>query len=448
MGTVSPAAAGCINQAGGDSYDIGGMAMKITGVRAREVLDCRGLPTVQVDVWVDDRFAGRADVPAGRSTGKYEAREIRDGGTRFGGFGVRQAVANVRDVIGPAVIGQPVNSQRSIDELLIELDGTKDKSRLGANAIVGVSLATARAAASVSGASLYQHLDGNGHVLPVPQINLINGGRHASNDLDFQEFIIMPVGASSFMHAMQIGTEVNLRLADLLLARYGKLAINTGDEGGYAPPIKDPREALALLHEAVEKAGYTKLVVYGLDCAATYFYDNETQEYRLATRTYKRSAMLDLYAELVRDFDVVSIEDPLYEDDFDGFAEAVKRLRIQIVGDDLFVTNSGRLQKGIDRGAANALLWKVNQIGTLTEALDAAALARRNGYSVVVSERSGETEDPIIADLVVALNAGQIKTGAPVRGERTSKYNKLLLIEEELGERATYAGRAYRAPVG
>jgi enolase len=248
------------------------------------------------------------------------------------------------------------------------------------------------------------------------------------------------------MHAMQIGTEVNLRLADLLLARYGKLAINTGDEGGYAPPITDPREALGLLHHAVDQAGYSKQVVYGLDCASTHFYDPATRQYRLATGSYDWAAMVDLYAELVGDFHVVSIEDPLYEDDFDGFAEATKRLRIQIVGDDLFVTNSGRLQKGIDRGAANALLWKVNQVGTLTEALDAAALARKNGYSVVVSERSGETEDPIIADLVVALNAGQIKTGAPVRGERTSKYNRLLLIEEELGDRAVYAGASYRAP--
>jgi enolase len=420
----------------------------ISRVAAREVLDCRGLPTIQVDVWVGDRLAGRADVPAGRSTGKYEAKEVRDGGRRFGGFGVRKAVANVRDVIGPALVGQPVSSQRSIDELLIELDGTPDKSRLGANAIVGVSLATARANAAVSGLPLYSQLDGNGHVLPVPQLNLINGGRHASNDLDFQEFIIMPIGASSFMHAMEIGTEVNLALADLLLQRYGKLAINTGDEGGYAPPIKDPREALALLHQAVDDAGYGKQVVYGLDCAATHFYDEATGTYRLAMGSFETPAMLDLYAELVRDFNIVSIEDPLYEDDFDGFATLTKRLGIQIVGDDLFVTNSARLRRGIETGAANALLWKVNQVGTLTEAFDAAALARQHGYSIVVSERSGETEDPMIADLVVALNAGQIKTGAPVRGERTAKYNRLLLIEEELGERATYAGQSYRKPTG
>lgn len=420
----------------------------ISRVHAREVLDCRGFPTVQVDVWVDDRFMGRADVPAGRSTGKYEAKEARDGGRRFGGFGVRKAVANVRDEIAPVLIGQPATSQRSVDELLIELDGTVDKSRLGANAIVGVSLATARAAAAASGVALYRYLDGKGHILPVPQLNLINGGRHASNDLDFQEFIIMPVGATSFLNAMEIGSEINLALAGLLLDRYGKLAINTGDEGGYAPPITDPREALGLLQQAVDRAGYADQIVYGLDCAATHFYDSKSATYRLAGRSYDASAMLDLYEELVREFKIVSIEDPLHEDDFEGFAALTQRLGIQIVGDDLFATNSARLRRGIEAGAANALLWKVNQVGTLTEAFDAASLARDKQYSLVVSERSGETEDSIIADLVVALNAGQIKTGAPVRGERTAKYNRLLLIEEELGSRASYAGRSYRTPQG
>lgn len=420
---------------------------KITQVTAREVLDCRGLPTVQVDVWVDDRFLGRADVPAGRSTGQHEAKELRDGGKRFGGFGVRRAVANVREQIAPAIIGQPVMPQRAVDQFLLELDGTPDKSRLGANAILGVSLAAARAAAAALGLPLYRYLNADAHVLPVPMINLINGGRHASNDLDFQEFIIMPVGVSTFMEAMEVSTEVNLVLQEILVKRYGKYAVNVGDEGGYAPPTKEPDEALELLHQAVERAGYAEQCVYGLDCASTHFYDQKTGLYTVAGRTYDREGMISLYERLVRDYGVVSIEDPLQEDDFEGYVEITRRLGIQIVGDDFFVTNPDRLRKGIEMGAASALLWKVNQIGTLTEALDAATIAMRHQYSVVVSERSGETEDPIIADLVVALNAGQIKTGAPVRGERTSKYNTLLRIEEELGSTGVYAGRSYRAPV-
>lgn len=419
---------------------------RVTDVTAREVLDCRGLPTVQVDVWLDDRFRGRADVPAGRSTGKHEAVEIRDGGRRFGGFGVRGAIANVRDQIAPALTGRCVGSLREIDALLLDLDATERKSRLGANAVLGVSLAVARASAAAHGLPLYRYLNADAHVLPVPQVNLINGGRHASNDLDFQEFIIMPVGAETFMESMEVATEVNLALYDLLLARYGKIAVNVGDEGGYAPPMDDPDEALRLLHEAAERAGYTDKVVYALDCAATHLYDPDTGKYSVAGVQYDRTGMMDLLARLVDEYNIVSIEDPLAEDDFEGFAELTGRLGIQIVGDDLFVTRTDRLRHGIDLGAANALLWKVNQIGTLTEALEAATTAFRHHYSVVVSERSGETEDPIIADLAVALNAGQIKTGAPVRGERTAKYNALLQIEEELGSAAEYAGRNYRFP--
>jgi enolase len=274
-------------------------------------------------------------------------------------------------------------------------------------------------------------------------VNLINGGRHASNDLDFQEFIVIPVGADSILEALQISSETNLALAEILLERYGKVALNTGDEGGFAPPISDPREALTLLHEAVDSAGYTGRFRYGLDCAATHYYDRETGTYRIAGEDRDRDGMIELYRELIADFDLVTIEDPLDEDDFEGFAELTRAAGIQIVGDDLFVTNPERLRAGIESGAANSLLWKVNQIGTLSEALDAADIAHRSGYTVVVSERSGETEDPIIADLAVGLGAGQIKTGAPVRGERTAKYNRLLRISEDLGDAARYQGDVF-----
>ncbi|GIK76566.1 MAG: phosphopyruvate hydratase [Actinomycetes bacterium] len=419
--------------------------LEITSMRAREVLDCRGLPTVQVDVVLAGGARGRADVPSGRSTGSNEAHERRDGGDRFGGFGVRDAVAAVNGEIATALGGFDVSSQRALDAALIELDGTANKGRLGANAVLGVSLAAARAAAAAAGQPLYAHLNGNGHVLPVPLVNLINGGKHASNDLDFQEFIVIPVGADSILEALQISTEVNLALAEILLERYGKSALNTGDEGGYAPAISSPHEALGLLHEAVADAGHGGRFRYGLDCAATHYHDGGN--YALAGETRDTEAMIELYRELIRDYDVVTIEDPLDESDFEGFAELTRVSGIQIVGDDLFVTNPERLAEGIEAGAANSLLWKVNQIGTLTEALDAAELAHRSAYTVVVSERSGETEDPIIADLAVALNAGQIKTGAPVRGERTAKYNRLIEIEERLGATAAYPGDVFRAPV-
>ncbi len=419
--------------------------LEIHALSAREVLDCRGLPTVQVDVVLEGGARGRADVPSGRSTGSNEAFERRDGGDRFGGFGVRGAVDAVNGEIADAMRGFELTSQRNLDARLIELDGTPNKSRLGANAVLGVSLAGARAAAAAQGRPLYSHLNGNGHVLPVPLVNLINGGKHASNDLDFQEFIVIPVGASSILEALQISTEVNLALAQILLERYGKSALNTGDEGGYAPALSDPREALGLLHEAVDAAGHAGRFRYGLDCAATHYHSNGT--YELAGETRDTAAMIELYQELIRDFDVVTIEDPLDEDDFEGFAELTRSSGIQIVGDDLFTTNPVRIAHGVELGAANSLLWKVNQIGTLTESLDAAELAHRSSYTVVVSERSGETEDPIIADLAVALNAGQIKTGAPVRGERTAKYNRLIEISEELGHEAKYPGDVFAAPV-
>jgi enolase len=426
-------------------------APRITAIDAREVLECRGLPTVQVDIALDDGTLATADVPSGRSTGAYEVAELRDGGERFGGFGVLGAVAGVTGEIAAALVGEELPSQRELDRRLLELDGTADKSRLGGNAILGVSLAVARAAAASAGQPLYQALNANSHVLPVPLVNLINGGRHASNDLDFQEFIILPVGADSILEGLQISTEVNLALAEILLGRYGKVALNTGDEGGFAPPISDPREALGLLHEAVAAAGHEGRFRYGLDCAATHYYDADTGTYALAGETRDRDAMIELYLELIREFDVVTIEDPLDENDFEGFATLTAAAGIQIVGDDLFTTNPERLARGIEAGAANSLLWKVNQIGTLSEAMDAAEMAHRNAYTVVVSERSGETEDPIIADLTVALGAGQIKTGAPVRGERTAKYNRLIRIAEELGETATYPGDVFApaaVPVG
>ena len=421
----------------------------INQVKAREIIDCRGDPTLQVDVLTEAGVLGRADVPCGRSMGRHEAVELRDGDKRYHGRGVRKAIANVIDVIGPAILGRDVTRQRELDEFMVgELDGTANKTRLGANATVGVSLAVARAAAATVGIPLYKYIDANAYVLPVPMINLIGGGKLGSSDLEIQEFHIVPFGADNVAHALQIATEINSELSELILAKYGRMALNTGDEGGFMPPMRGVREPLEYLARAVKRAEYEHKVAYSLDCAATHFYDTETDTYHLAGEHLARQDMITLYKDLLSEFPIVSIEDPLHEDDWEGFAQITAELGIQIVGDDLFVTNPERLCKGIELNAANALLWKVNQIGTLTEALDAATLAFRNGYGVQVSERSGETEDPIIADIVVGLNAGQIKTGAPVRGERTSKYNRLLQIEEELGSQAKYAGRDFRQPVG
>jgi enolase len=419
---------------------------EITAIRAREVLDCRGLPTVQVDVVVDETFLGRADVPAGRSRGRHEPVELRDGGRRFGGFGVRRAVGNVRDVLAPALVGTPAVPQRQLDLRLVELDGTADRGRLGANALLGVSLAAARAAAAAAGQPLYRHLNADAHVLPVPQVNLINGGRHASNDLDIQEVMFMPVAAPTFADAMAAATEVNLVLAEILASRYGRAAVNVGDEGGFAPPISEPAEALEQLHLAVARAGYEGQVVYGLDCAASHFYDPDRGAYLLAGKPRTAEELMALWEGLARDWGVVSFEDPFHEDDYAAFAELSSRLDVQVVGDDLLVTSRERVERAQQLGAANALLLKVNQAGTLSDALSAARQAVGGGWGIVVSERSGETEDPLIADLAVGLNAGQIKTGAPVRGERTAKYNRLLQIEEELGPAAVYAGRSYRHP--
>lgn len=417
----------------------------IFSVHAREVIDGRGYPTVEVDVQLDSGIMGRASVPIGLSTGIHEAKELRDGDNRYRGLGVLRAVDNINNVIGPAIIGLDASKQRHIDCFIAqELDGTANKSKLGANAIVGVSMAIARAAASSFGIPLYRYLNPNARVIPVPLFNLINGGKHASGNLEIQEFIIMPVGAKNLSEALHIATETGWILKELIINKFGKIAANVGDEGGFVPPMNGVREPLDFLVQAVDKAGFSDKVVYGMDVAASHFYNPDEHRYHLNGEKLTRTDMINLYKELCAEYKIASIEDPLYEDDFDGWAQLTTELDCQIVGDDFFVTNYERVSKGILMKAANAVLWKINQIGTLTEALDVAELAYRNGYGVQVSERSGETEDPILADFCVALNAGQVKTGATVRGERTSKYNQFLRIEEELGEQAVYAGKNYR----
>jgi len=422
-------------------------SLKITKTCAREIIDCRGWPTVQADVWVDGRLMGRADVPSGRSTGSHEAHVLLDGDAdRYRGLGVLKAVENVNNVIGPELTGWDVTEQRKIDMAMIKMDGTANKSELGANAIIGVSLAVARAAANATGVSLYRYLNSNAHVLPVPLMNCLNGGKLTANELEIQEFIIMPVGANSYKNALRMTTEVNEYLRELVIEKYGILATNTGDEGGFATPMRGIWEPFEFLSKAVDQAGYADDIVYAMDLAANSWFNKETNLYELDGKDYDRDALIELYRQVAEKYPLVSMEDPLHEEDFEGFSLLTGELDMQIVGDDLFVTNVDRLRQGVQHGAANALLFKVNQIGTLSEALDAAEFAYRHKYGVQVSERSGETEDPIIADLVVALNSGQIKTGMPVRGERTSKHNRLLQIEEELGEAATYAGRNFARP--
>ena len=417
-------------------------SFEIKEVKAREILDCRGNPTVEVDVVTKGCSLGRAQVPSGRSTGKYEAFELRDGNSRYHGMGVLKAVKNVNEIIAPALKGKDVTKQREIDEIMIKLDGTKNKSRLGANAIVGVSLAIAKAAANALKLPLYKYIGGlNAHVLPVPVLNLIEGGLLAASDLDFQEHQVMPIGAKSFSEAIRIGMEVYHELGKILVKKYGKHSSNVGVEGGYTPPgMKDPREAFDAELKAIEELGYNDKFVLSLDCAATHLYNRKTQKYNLMGKEITREELIDFYKDLVSVYPLKSIEDPLEEEDFEGFAELTKILNIQIIGDDLFATNMERLRKGINMGAANAILLKVNQIGTLSEALDVAELAFKSGYGVQVSERSGQTEDTWLADLTVGLNAGQIKTGI-TRSERIANYNQLLRIEEELGNKAEYAGK-------
>ncbi len=421
---------------------------KVAEVKARQILDCRGDPTVQVEIRTEEGITGRADVPQGRSTGKHEAFVVRDNGRQFDGRGVGRAVRNVTHIIAPALKGLDVRHQREIDAKLIKLDGTENKSKLGANAIVGVSLAISRTAANALAVPLYAYVGGVAScVLPVPLLNYINGGKLAATNLDFQEHMILPVGAKSFSEAMRIGVEVYHELGRMLARKYTKFVLNTADEGGYTPPMTDPRDALDAELKAIEELGYAKDFVLGLDCAATHLYHKKQRTYTFMGKRISRESLIDFYEDLTRRYPIVSIEDPLEEEDFEGFKELTRTLGIQIVGDDLFVTNVKRLGRGIRLGAANALLWKVNQVGTLSEALDAANMAFKNGYGVQVSERSGQTEDTWLADLTVALNAGQIKTGAPCRSERVAQYNRLLKIEEELGKSAKYPGRHFRKPV-
>lgn len=422
-------------------------SFEIKEFKAREILDCRGNPTVEVDVITKGCSLGRAQVPSGRSTGRYEAFELRDGNNRYHGMGVLKAVKNINEIIAPALKGKDVTKQREIDEIMIELDGTKNKSRLGANAIVGVSLAVAKAAANALKLPLYKYIGGlNAHVLPVPVLDLIEGGLLAASDLDFQEHQVMPIGAKSFSEAIRIGMEVYHELGKILVKKYGKHSLNVGVEGGYTPPgMKDPREAFEVELKAIEELGYNDKFVLSLDCAATHLYNRKTQKYNLMGKEITREELIDFYKDLVSAYPLKSIEDPLEEEDFEGFAELTKVLNIQIIGDDLFVTNMERLRKGINMGAANAILLKVNQIGTLSEALDVAEVAFKSGYSVQVSERSGQTEDTWLADLTVGLNAGQIKTGI-TRSERIANYNQLLRIEEELGNKAEYAGKNFKTP--
>jgi enolase len=419
---------------------IGGTILKysIEAMRAREVLDSRGNPTIEVETETKGGVTGAAIVPSGASTGLYEALELRDGGRRFHGKGVLKAVSSVHEEIMPRLLGVDVREQSHIDNIMIELDGTEDKSRLGGNAILGVSIACAKAAAASEGLRLYEYIGKNrGVILPVPFLNIINGGKHAGNRLDFQEFMIVPAGARSFREALRMGSEIYHALKEQLQAKYGRDAINVGDEGGFSPPISRPEEALGSITEAIEEMGYAGEVQMAMDVAASSFYESG-KGYGVAGEVIGKGELIDLYRDLVEVYPIVSIEDPLEEEDFEGFAEATRVLPIQILGDDIFVTNASRLGRGVEMGAANALLWKVNQVGTLTEALEAAELAKSNGYAVQASHRSGDTEDPFVADLAVGIGCGQMKSGAPARGERTAKYNRLLRIEEWLGADARY----------
>ena len=415
----------------------------IIELNAREILDSRGNPTVEVEVLLEDGAVGRAAVPSGASTGVHEAHELRDGEDRYLGKGVQKAVRAVLEEIEDAIIGLEAEDQRLVDKTMIELDGTDNKSRLGANAILGVSMAVAKAAAESAGLDLFRYVGGpNGHVLPVPMMNILNGGAHADSGVDVQEFMIAPIGAESFAEALRMGAEVYHALKAVLKDK--GLSTGLGDEGGFAPSVDSTKAALDVIVDAIKKAGYEpgKDVALALDVASSEFFKDG--KYHFEGGEHTAEEMSKVYEELIDEYPIVSIEDPLQEDDWDGYTALTAAIgeKVQIVGDDFFVTNPARLQEGIEKKAANALLVKVNQIGTLTETFDAVELAHRNGYRTMMSHRSGETEDTTIADLAVALNCGQIKTGAPARSERVAKYNQLLRIEQELGDGAVYAGRS------
>jgi enolase len=424
--------------------------MKIQRVHAREVLDSRGQPTAEVEVTLKNGVQGRATVPSGASTGAHEAVELRDGGKRFLGKGVRRAVNHVNEIIAPKLRGKEAADQTAIDQIMLKLDGSSNKGKLGANAILGVSLAVAHAEARARGFALYRYLGGSSAMtMPVPMLNVVNGGVHADNNVDVQEFMIVPYGMKTFADALRAAAEIFQTLKKVLHDR--SLSTSVGDEGGFAPRLKSNAEAIELLLEAVGAAGYKAgtQVALALDVASSEFFDNDSYHFKKSDgRQRTRDEMVRLYEDWVRQYPIVSIEDAFAEDDWEGWRMMTQALgkKIQLVGDDLFVTNKARLQQGIDSGVANSILVKVNQIGSLTETLDTMKLAKEAGYTTVMSHRSGETEDVTIADLAVATNAGQIKTGAPCRGERTAKYNQLLRIEEALGKRAVYAGKsAFRA---
>ncbi|MDX1685693.1 MAG: phosphopyruvate hydratase [Saprospiraceae bacterium] len=421
---------------------------RIVDVIGRQILDSRGNPTVEVEVWTESGAMGRAAVPSGASTGKYEAVELRDEGDSYMGKSVLNAVNFVNDELGQSLIGVDVRDQRYIDEVMIEMDGTENKSKFGANAILGISMACAKAGAAMSGRSLYKYLGGvNAHILPVPMMNILNGGAHADNNIDFQEFMVMPIGADTFSEALQMGVETFHALKDVLKSK--GFSTNVGDEGGFAPEIRSNTEAIETVLEAIDAAGFEagKDMFIAMDAAASEFYNEKKKVYHFHKSTndeLSSEQLVDFWTDWCTKYPILSIEDGLHEDDWDGWQALTEKLgdKIQLVGDDLFVTNVERLGKGIERNVANSILIKVNQIGTLTETIEAVEMAHKSGYTAVISHRSGETEDTTIADLAVALNTGQIKTGSASRSDRVAKYNQLLRIEEELGDSAHYLGSA------
>jgi len=422
------------------------MSSRISRVRGREILDSRGNPTVEAEVILESGDVGVASVPSGASTGKFEAFELRDGDKkRFNGRGVLIAVRNINNVISKALIGRDSLNQEEIDKVMIELDGTERKEKLGGNAILAVSLANIKAAAIYRRIPLYRYIeDREEYIIPVPLMNIINGGKHAGNKLSIQEFMIIPYGVENFMEALRLGVETYYKLKSILKDKYGSSAVNVGDEGGFTPQIDNTREALSLLVEAINASGYTeKEIALGIDAAASSFYDEENHKYRIDGLMLTGNELIDYYSMLINEFPIVSVEDPFHEEDYDSFKEFTEKFRnkIQIVGDDIFVTNKKRLEIGIEKGIANTLLFKVNQIGTVTEAFETMKIAIMNNYRVIVSHRSGETEDNYIADIAVGKSVGQIKTGAPCRGERIAKYNRLIRINEELEDKAKYIGR-------